>query len=44
MPTGTKVVSAEPFGNSAWTITGCVQAILPDGTPKAYFLKVIDHT
>lgn len=40
MPEGTKVVSAETYGNSAWTITGRVQVVLPDGNSKAYFLKV----
>lgn len=40
MPEGTKVVSAEAHGYSAWTITGQVSVILPDGTPKKYFLKV----
>lgn len=40
MPTGTKVVSAEPYGYSAWTITARISVILPDGRPKKYFLKV----
>lgn len=40
MPKGTKVVSAEAYAYSAWTITGRISAILPDGTPKKYFLKV----
>ena len=40
MPEGTTVVSAEAFGYSAWTITARVTAILSDGTPKKYFLKV----
>ena len=40
MPEGTKVISAEAYGYSAWTITGRVSAISPDGTPKKYFLKV----
>jgi protein-ribulosamine 3-kinase len=40
MPKGTKVLSAESYGNSAWTITGRVSVLLPDGTPKRYFLKV----
>jgi len=39
MPDGTKVISAEAYGYSAWTITGRVSAVLPDGTPKRYFLK-----
>ena len=40
MPKGTKVVSAEACGYSAWTITGRISAVLPDGTSKRYFLKV----
>jgi protein-ribulosamine 3-kinase len=40
LPEGTKVELAEPYGNSAWTITGRVSVILPDGIPKRYFLKV----
>ncbi|KAL9607801.1 MAG: hypothetical protein Q9167_007319 [Letrouitia subvulpina] len=34
MPEGTKVISAEAFGYSAWTITARVTAILSDGTTK----------
>ena len=40
MPRGTKVVSAETCGISAWTKTAKVSVILPDGHPKRYFLKV----
>lgn len=40
MPQGTKVVSAEAYGYSAWTITGKITTILPDETTKKYFLKV----
>jgi len=40
MPKGTKVISAEAYGYSAWTITGRISVVLPDGTPKKYFLKV----
>ncbi len=40
MPEGTKVISAEAYEYSAWTITGKVSVVLPDGTPKKYFLKV----
>ncbi|OQV02733.1 hypothetical protein CLAIMM_07878 [Cladophialophora immunda] len=39
MPPGTKVVSAETSGISAWTKTAKVSAILPNGNPKRYFLK-----
>jgi hypothetical protein len=40
LPKGAKVVSATSWGTSAWTITGRVETILADGTPKTYFLKV----
>ncbi|KAH8802638.1 Fructosamine kinase-domain-containing protein [Xylogone sp. PMI_703] len=39
MPEGTKVVSAEYFGVSAWAKTAKVSVILPDGAKKNYFLK-----
>lgn len=40
MPKGTKVGSAETSGISAWTKTAKVSVVLPDGSPKRYFLKV----
>ena len=40
MPRGTKVVSAESSGISAWTKTAKVCVVLLDGSPKRYFLKV----
>jgi hypothetical protein len=40
MPKGTKILSAESYGNSAWTVTGKISTIQPDGKPKLYFLKV----
>ena len=40
MPRGTKVVSAESCGISAWTKTAKVCVVLPDGSRKRYFLKV----
>lgn len=40
MPSGTTIVSAESCGVSAWTKTAKVSVILPDGSPKRYFLKV----
>ena len=40
MPVGTKVVSAESCGISAWTRTAKVSVVLSDGSPKNYFLKV----
>ncbi|KAK3941810.1 Fructosamine kinase-domain-containing protein [Diplogelasinospora grovesii] len=39
LPEGTKVLSAEPSGTSAWTKTAKVSVLLPDGNPKRYFLK-----
>ncbi|KAK8038030.1 hypothetical protein PG994_014797 [Apiospora phragmitis] len=41
LPEGTRVVSAESCGISAWTKTAKVSAILRDGNPKRYFLKCI---
>lgn len=40
MPRKTKVISAESCGISAWTKTAKVSVVLPDGSPKRYFLKV----
>ncbi|KAF2812598.1 uncharacterized protein BDZ99DRAFT_474744 [Mytilinidion resinicola] len=40
LPEGRKFLSVEDFGTSAWTITGRIMALEPDGTEKAYFLKV----
>lgn len=40
LPAGINFVSAEPYGNSAWTITGKVFTTLPDGSEKLFFLKV----
>lgn len=39
LPNGTKVISANKFGTSAWTITARINVKLPDGTPVRYFLK-----
>ena len=41
LPRGTRIVTAESCGISAWTKTAKVSVILADGTPKRYFLKVI---
>ena len=38
-PSGTKVLSANRFGASAWTITARVNVELPDGSTARYFLK-----
>lgn len=40
MPQGTKIISAESSGVSAWTKTAKVSVILPGGKAKKYFLKV----
>ncbi|KAK6842885.1 Altered inheritance of mitochondria protein 32 [Apiospora arundinis] len=39
LPTGTKVISAESWGLSAWTKTAKVTTKLPDGQERRYFLK-----
>lgn len=39
MPKGTKILSAEPSGTSAWTRPAKVSVVLPDGTPARFFLK-----
>ncbi|KAI4194512.1 MAG: hypothetical protein LQ348_002625 [Seirophora lacunosa] len=41
MPRGTKIVSAESCGISAWTKTAKISVILEDGTRKRYFLKCV---
>ena len=38
-PNGTKVLSANRFGMSAWTITASINVELPDGANGRYFLK-----
>ncbi|KAK7710210.1 hypothetical protein SLS64_005794 [Diaporthe eres] len=38
-PPGTVVLSAESYGSSAWTQTGCITVELPDGDIKKYFMK-----
>ena len=38
-PEGTKVLSADSYGSSAWTVTASINVELADGTPKRYFLK-----
>ena len=35
-PPGTKVLSAEKYGSSAWTVTARVSVELSDGTPRRY--------
>jgi hypothetical protein len=40
MPGRTNVITAESCGISAWTKTAKVSVVLPDGSPKRYFLKV----
>lgn len=38
-PKGTKFLSANRSGASAWTITAQISVELPDGTPARYFVK-----
>ena len=38
-PEGAKVISADSYGSSAWTVTARIHVELPDGTSKRYFLK-----
>ena len=40
LPRGTRIVTAESYGISTWTKTAKVSVILPDGSPKMFFLKV----
>ena len=40
LPRGTRIVTAESCGISAWTKTAKVSVILSDGILKRYFLKV----
>ncbi|KAK5745506.1 hypothetical protein LTR17_001376 [Elasticomyces elasticus] len=39
LPQGIKIISAQPYGTSAWTVTARIKAILPDGSEIKYFLK-----
>ncbi|KAK7900981.1 hypothetical protein LTR67_003267 [Exophiala xenobiotica] len=38
-PAGTRVVSANKFGQSKWTVTARLDVTQSDGTPASYFLK-----
>jgi protein-ribulosamine 3-kinase len=40
MPKGTKVLAAERSGMSAWTRTGKITVLTPEGEEKRYFVKV----
>ncbi|KAI3538104.1 hypothetical protein CSPX01_09681 [Colletotrichum filicis] len=40
LPIGSKIVTAESYGDSVWTQTGRMTVELPDGDVKQYFLKV----
>ncbi|KAL6855465.1 hypothetical protein ACO1O0_006612 [Amphichorda felina] len=42
-PAGTKLVSASPFGTSAWTVTARLHVEHADGTQSSYFLKSAPH-
>ncbi|KAL8874003.1 MAG: hypothetical protein Q9174_000599 [Haloplaca sp. 1 TL-2023] len=39
LPTGFKLVSAESFAKSDFSITGCLQGEMSDGSSKKYFIK-----
>ena len=39
LPPQTKIVAADSYGSSAWTVTAQISTILADGTPKRWFLK-----
>ncbi|KAH8820666.1 Fructosamine kinase-domain-containing protein [Xylogone sp. PMI_703] len=38
-PKGARILSANRFGTSAWTVTARIAVALPDGAEKQYFLK-----
>jgi protein-ribulosamine 3-kinase len=40
LPEGTKILSADSYGFSAWTVTARISTILADGSEKHFFLKV----
>jgi protein-ribulosamine 3-kinase len=40
LPGGVKVLSAESYGTSAWSLTGRINAVKPDGSSARYFIKV----
>ena len=40
LPEGSKVVSADSFGSSAWTVTARINTVSSEGETKPYFLKV----
>lgn len=40
LPEGMTILSVESFGTSAWTITGRLHVIEPNGTKKFLFAKV----
>ncbi|KAK5741604.1 hypothetical protein LTR17_003809 [Elasticomyces elasticus] len=39
LPQGTKIMSAQRYGTSAWTVTARIRTQLAGGTEKKYFLK-----
>jgi protein-ribulosamine 3-kinase len=39
LPKGTRVLSSDRSGTSAWTVTARITAELADGTPTRYFIK-----
>jgi protein-ribulosamine 3-kinase len=39
LPNGSRVLSANRFGTSAWTVTARLNVALPEGKQARYFLK-----
>ncbi|KAK4889129.1 hypothetical protein LTR27_012032 [Elasticomyces elasticus] len=39
LPQGTKILSAQRYGTSAWTVTARIEVQLPNGSEAKYFLK-----
>ncbi|KYG42716.1 hypothetical protein M433DRAFT_6912 [Acidomyces richmondensis BFW] len=42
-PKGSKILSANRHGNSAWATTARIVVLLPDGTESMYFLKCAEN-
>lgn len=40
MPKGTRIMSSDSFGASAWSTTARIDAETSEGVPIAFFLKV----
>ncbi|MCJ1477256.1 hypothetical protein MMC13_005927 [Lambiella insularis] len=44
LPPGLKIVSADSYGSSAWSVTARINAVCPDGSPARFFLKCTTET